>query len=228
MKKIIRGETIAELAYDNIKDDIINRFFAPGERLAVRILCERYGISDTPVKQALSRLISEGLVENIPRKGMWVKVFDEKYIFDMFKARYMIESFCAEELIKHIEEQSDLADLLKINILKHDELIKDMYIEINSERFQQHLVLDNNFHNLIVQACDSESIINLYKSLKTHIYMCQIYTNQTADDMNKVLNQHKDIYNAIVNKNIELSKLMLDVHFNILLTNLEKNGLKLT
>ena len=71
--KYFQSQTLVEVAYKALKKDIIERVFIPGQKIILREIHERYGISETPIKQALNRLIAEGIVESIPRKGVRVK-----------------------------------------------------------------------------------------------------------------------------------------------------------
>ena len=102
----IHIESVAHRVYRDFIDDITEGYFKLGEKLVVRELCERYNVSDTPVKQSLSRLISEGLVENIPRKGMWVKSFTLEELKDMYRARLMIEQYCIDECIVQVKQNA--------------------------------------------------------------------------------------------------------------------------
>ncbi|MCX8011744.1 MAG: GntR family transcriptional regulator, partial [Desulfobacterota bacterium] len=65
-------QSLVEIAYKALKKDITERVLAPGQKIIIREINERYGISETPIKQALNRLIAEGLVESIPRRGVRV------------------------------------------------------------------------------------------------------------------------------------------------------------
>lgn len=61
--KQYQAQTLVELAYKALNKDITERVFVPGEKLILRELNDRYGISPTPIKQALNRLITEVLVD---------------------------------------------------------------------------------------------------------------------------------------------------------------------
>jgi DNA-binding GntR family transcriptional regulator len=65
---------------------------------------ERYKISETPIKQALNRLVSEDLVVSIPRKGMKVREVKLEELEEQFEMRYMFETFFIKKIINHVQK----------------------------------------------------------------------------------------------------------------------------
>ena len=83
-----KKETLVDIICRNIRRDIIVGELIPGEKLMAKDLAEKYGTSETPVKLALNRMISEEVVENYPRQGMVIKpmtLSDAEEIFDLVK-----------------------------------------------------------------------------------------------------------------------------------------------
>jgi DNA-binding GntR family transcriptional regulator len=64
-----KRQTLVEVAYEALKKDITEHVFIPGQKIILREMNERYGISETPIKQALNRLIAEGIVKAHPGRG---------------------------------------------------------------------------------------------------------------------------------------------------------------
>ena len=78
--KAIQATLIVDQLYSDIKDRIIRGQLKPDEKLGVRALSEYYGVSDTPIKQALNRLVTERFVDALPRRGMRVRCIAKKDI----------------------------------------------------------------------------------------------------------------------------------------------------
>lgn len=76
--------TLVESAYNHLKADIISSYLKPDEKINLKDLSQRYQVSETPIKQALNRLISEGLIISVPRKGMWVHRISSEEANDIF------------------------------------------------------------------------------------------------------------------------------------------------
>ena len=82
-------ETLREKTVERLREALLNQFFAPGDRLIERELCELTGVSRTSVREALRLLESEGLIETIPNRGPIVASLsaeDAQYIYEVREA----------------------------------------------------------------------------------------------------------------------------------------------
>ena len=89
------GDTMAEEACKRIADEIVSGALAPGMKLEGQVLADRYGISRTPVREALRQLVATGLVEMQPRKGFTVAEIGYDQLSKMFEALAEVEALCA-------------------------------------------------------------------------------------------------------------------------------------
>src|SRR5947207_8644017 len=80
-------ETLASLVYDRLRQDIITVAIEPGEKLHIRSLCDRFNVGLSPVREALSRLSTEGLVAQSDHRGFAVKPMSEDDLVDLTRAR---------------------------------------------------------------------------------------------------------------------------------------------
>src|SRR5215475_3178668 len=80
-------ETLASHVYDRLRQDIISVAIAPGEKLHIRSLCERFDVGLSPVREALSRLSTEGLVAQSDHRGFAVAPIGEEDLVDLTRAR---------------------------------------------------------------------------------------------------------------------------------------------
>ncbi|MDK2789446.1 MAG: hypothetical protein PWP07_2691, partial [Epulopiscium sp.] len=95
--------SITEIAYEEIKKSICLGKFGPGYKLIIDDLVKTFDISNTPIKEALNRLVAEGLVESVPRRGMHVKKITSKEIKEIYDLRLMYETYCAKRAVREIE-----------------------------------------------------------------------------------------------------------------------------
>lgn len=222
MEKTSYSDPILDTVYNQIKDDIVEGFFQQGEKLAVRVLCERYHVSDTPVKQALNRLTAEGLVEALPRRGMRVRIFDSQDIQDMFRVRYMIESYCIEECIQIFKKNPGAKQPFSLLIAEHRAFLESLGSQHTAADYLKHQKLDNDFHNLIVQTAGSPRILEIYTSSRTHIYMCQIYRKRGENEMWITFSEHEKLCAELLRCNVEGAKAALRYHIDSLLSDMDK------
>ncbi|TET29393.1 MAG: GntR family transcriptional regulator [Anaerolineales bacterium] len=113
-----KHQTMLEFVADRIRDLILSRQLEPGERLAQSQLAERFGVSRTPVREALQKLASEGLVTFSPYKGAFVAKFSSSELMDLYSIRIALEGYCASLAAlritdEHLEQLEALLDQMK-------------------------------------------------------------------------------------------------------------------
>ena len=104
---------LKKLAYDHIRMNLFNGNLSPGMLLSPVTLAKEIGVSHTPVREAISQLESEGLVEQLPRVGARVKVIDRRELEELFDLREMLEGGAAAKAAERITagEIAELRDL---------------------------------------------------------------------------------------------------------------------
>ena len=101
MKTPISTPTLSKEAYDTLRRLILSSELQPGERIIVRELCENYGLSPTPFKEALVALERDGLVTSRPRRGYIVANPDPKKIANVYEIRAVVEGLAARQATEH-------------------------------------------------------------------------------------------------------------------------------
>ena len=149
-------ESLAEKVHHNLRLDVISGRIAGGTRLVESVLAEELGVSRTPVREALKRLTSEGLVYAIPRAGYIVEEMNSLDIQDLFEARMHIEQVVAVMAMERIT--SDELDRLERLLIRSDEVTK------GGERDRM-IELDSAFHTMICKAARNKSMLRIYQTL---------------------------------------------------------------
>src|SRR4030081_1187476 len=94
-------ETLASQVYDRLRQDIISVTIEPGEKLHIRSLCERFDVGLSPMREALSRLSSEGLVAQSDHRGFAVAPMGEQDLVDITRARCWLHDIAIRNSIGH-------------------------------------------------------------------------------------------------------------------------------
>ena len=177
-----------------IKDDIFEKKLIPGQKIILRELAERYNISVTPIKQALNRLISEGLVESIPRRGMIVCTLSERDIADTAETRRMIELYSVPYAIEYASKNQDFIEQLNENLCLLEELISKAY---STGYFVDLHKADFEFHKLLVSTIKNEKIDEIYANLGTHCCITYLYGKKEINRTYQSLEEHREILKAL-------------------------------
>lgn len=105
--------TLTEKSYQHIRGMLLSGQLTPGQRLVTRTLAEQIGVSLAPVREALHRLATEGLVEHVPGAGAFVRTADRQDLEELYVLRDAVESCAAAEAAKYItKDQLDDLDAL--------------------------------------------------------------------------------------------------------------------
>ncbi|ALC88820.1 hypothetical protein AM500_02655 [Bacillus sp. FJAT-18017] len=134
------------MVYQRLKEDINTGILEQGERIVAREIAKQFGVSDIPVREALKKLESEGLVENIPHVGSRVSTINIQTAEEVFSIRLELESFATRLAAKNatdegIDELQKIVDEIENTIPKGD--IKDIS-RLNTEFHQKLYKLSKN------------------------------------------------------------------------------------
>ncbi|MBP3371925.1 MAG: GntR family transcriptional regulator [Clostridia bacterium] len=187
--------SLVEAAYLNIREDIAMGRLAQGARIKIRELVDRYQFSETPIKQALNRLVAEGLVESIPNRGMKVRTFTRSQIEDILEVRLMLETFCVPHAIAALAGDPSLADQLRENIDKHFS-----YAENVSDMTQYYTAykLDQEFHESYLRLSGNPKMVEIHQGLHSHAYATYLYGKQSRERTLEGVREHQRILEALL------------------------------
>ena len=201
--KIIKHSNLSQRIYEILKNQIINEELAPGERLLDDKLASSFGVSRTPVREALTRLTSEGLVEIIPRSGIYVKKLTRKDVEEIYKIRKVLEGLAAREATSIIDDK-------KLEQL--DLLLKKAKRSLNSDDYQPCIDFDVALHNSIMKNCQNSRLHSIITNLNTLIHVFRVRVARNKEKARQALNEHKAILNAIKARDPEKAEKMMIEH----------------
>lgn len=217
----IKHVDLSKKVYEILKEMIFKRQFVGGQKLDLNSLSEKMNISRTPLKDAINRLDSEGLVEVIPRKGTYVKKLETKDIVNMMEMRLMMEKWALTHFDKD-KFQSVAEDLEKI-LIKSKDIVKTEPFD-----YLSFLDLDSEFHKLIIMSHGNDRMTAAYTSMNIPFQITRVFYFKNHDRSINTQEEHEKIVNALkssdLNRAIELLTIHLEVSRDNMVSILEKNG----
>lgn len=180
--------SLRDSAYEAIKYRIITCTFKPGEYINELQLSSALKIGRTPVHQALDRLMIEGMVEVIPRKGVIVKPVSLNEVLQIIEVRLINEPHGARLAADHASD-TDLADM--DNVLKQ---AKHWGVLRNVEKI---MLLDREFHLLIARAAQNDVLTELLRSLHERSLRFWFISLNAPKQYERVHEEHLAILEAI-------------------------------
>lgn len=175
--------------FSRIQNDILNGVYQPGDSLTEKKLCEELGVSRTPVREAIRQLELEELVQSTPNKGVIVTGVTPKDIEEIYIIRMMIEGLAARWATEHItpEEVQELKDALDL---------EEFY---TMKKDAEHILkVDSKFHDIIFRASKSKPLMHMLRTFHHYVQRARNASFESPDRAKKVLEEHKAIFDAIV------------------------------
>ena len=168
VKRIARPR-IADEVFESLRRAILDRDFMPGERLKVRSLATDFDVSEMPVRHAVNRLQTVGLVEIKPRSGTFVAQLDKDELLETFDIRRALECLAVESAVSRISD-AQLAELDAL-LAKMDEcLVKGLVAE-------RHDNFNMLFHRRIVEIAGNGKLLEMYEDLHAHIKIARVHSS---------------------------------------------------
>lgn len=186
----------ADIAYEYLKEAIINKVFFPGNRLIEEDIVRETGVSRTSVRTALNRLRYEGIVEGTPNRGMMVTRFHPNDIKSVFQIRESLEVGAFSLAIERISPAA--VDRMREY---NEELCKV------SENFSisDFVKYNRSFHWEIALASGNRYYQKYLDEVYNTIAVCLLFYNSSMDDQRSV-KLHEDLIRAIEEKDFMAGK----------------------
>jgi DNA-binding GntR family transcriptional regulator len=181
--------SVVESIYGRVREEILNGLHVPGAPLKQDDIAARLGVSKIPLREALSRLESEGLVTLRPRRGYAVKEFNVDEIKEIFNLRAIIEEHGGRLSAEvRTEEQAALVLQLAQDMTDLDPTLPDYYARWTE--------LNGRFHGTIMEASGKQHVIKMAKQMRDVLVpYVRLYSTMPVG-ADKVDAEHRQIANA--------------------------------
>ncbi len=210
-KKIIFSceSTLAQQCYEQLQSEIIQGILKPGQKLKVAPIKERFNIGQSPVREALSRLVSSGLVDVEDNKGFRVSTISESNIRDIYATFTLIENMALALAIEHGDagwEALIVAELHKLSLLENKK-------EFDS--YAQWAECNYNFHVALISGCNSPTLLdirrNLYMKFDRYCRMAYQISKHALSINN---HEHQQIARAVLARDKKKAQALMIYHIN--------------
>ncbi len=192
--------TLVDQIYLNIKEDIGNKVLFPGQKINVKELSRKYEVSDTPVKQALNRLISDHMVISVPNKGMSVRHVSIEELDEIFDMRLMMDLYFMKDILSTFSYNKILQEQMRKNIQQHGDFLKTN-TENDSRQNSTYFSFDSAFHELYLTGSGNQKVIETFRNLNPFMYSSYAYLQQSQLRNIECVEEHQAIFDAILNQN---------------------------
>ena len=193
MTTALAGPNLADQVYDELRSRVLTRQHPPGSKLSLHVLAAELGVSRSPVHQALTRLVSEGLLSVKARRGYFVTPVTAQAVADGYDVRLALELHAAEAAIGRL----DAADLQAF-----ETLLAATAEAISHEQWDS---ANAAFHEYQIDLAGNALLSRFYRELSVNLMM-QVIRGGHVEGHANLVTEHRRIVDAFTAGDVEAAR----------------------
>ncbi|AYA24975.1 GntR family transcriptional regulator [Rhodococcus rhodochrous] len=212
LRPVTRPST-AELIAEQIRSAIVRGALGPGEQLGEAELAAHFQVSRGPLREAMQRLLSEGLLYSIRNRGIFVTELTFDDVVDIYRSRWVIEGGALDLVLDGRREQTWKA---------LEPAIEEMRTAAEREDATGVSDGDRRFHEILVASADSPRLVRAARTLLVETRMCLGALQTTYPDLHVQVDEHVVLREAIRTADRDDVRRLLDEHLHDTVTRLRE------
>lgn len=205
----------ATLIYRELYDDIVTMRRPPNDPLPERDLLDHFGISRTPLREALLRLADEGLVMIYPQVGTFVARIPMRVLYESIMIRRSLEIVMAEQVASRVD--TAIAARLDANLASLD----TARLAWNLEEFHR---IDSEFHRMIGELSGLRTVMATVDTVRAQIDRYRLTTLPQTGRLARVIEEHGAIRDGLTARDPAAAAHAMGLHIGQMLTEIETAG----
>ena len=199
--------TSADYVYQELRHKIITKQMKPGQRLPEVNIAVQMGVSRTPVREALRRLASEGLVLIIPNSGARLVSPSKKEVENAYLVRKQLECLAVRLATKNVAEKH--LRRLEESIISEEQAFKEKNLE-------QYLEINESFHRIIADASGNRILGEYIDNILARTNVFIVFYDPFYDiETNPNIEEHRNILKALRERNEEKAVSLMEEHLRV-------------
>jgi DNA-binding GntR family transcriptional regulator len=208
--------TFASLVGERIRSSIIDGALPPGSQLHEVELAASFGVSRGPVREALQRLIQEGLLRSEPHRGVFVPVMSADDIVDIYLAREALEGAAVRRIISTERAPAAYKAL--------DRLVRSMEAAEKAEDWKTLASRDLDFHAALVAAAESPRLDRMFTTVISETRLCLSMLTSELESRDFLVQEHREISDKVRDEDTGGAMAALTQHFDEAVVTLQRRS----
>jgi DNA-binding GntR family transcriptional regulator len=197
-------EPLHDRVTGRLREMVVDGRLEPGTPISEKDLCDEFGISRTPLREALKVLASEGLIELLPRRGAIVTPILTEHLRQKFEVVRVLEDF-AVKLVCERASDAQIAELQAVHKRLLDSFRRGAdYVRINDE-----------FHRAIMYASGNESLVDVHAPLWLHLQRARQLVLRTEEVSRGYVQAHERLMKAILKRDADAAVTEMEARWEI-------------
>lgn len=211
LSKIEGYELLSQKVYRILKTGIVKKYLKPGTKLLEVKIAKQMGVSRTPVREAIRELAAEGFVKISPNQGVIVSIASIEDTQEVLQIRSVLEGLAARLATKVINGEE---------IKELEKYIEQMEYYANKDNALAFSKMDVKFHELILNICGNNRLIQIRKNLSDQAHRYRIRSLSIPGRLKHSLKEHQEIVKALKRKDSEQAGRSSQKHIENVLKNI--------
>ncbi|MBO4809206.1 MAG: GntR family transcriptional regulator [Lachnospiraceae bacterium] len=195
-------ETARDFAFRVLRDNIVSLDLKPGTLISENEMAMEFGVSRTPVREAIIDLAKAGIIEILPQRGSYVSLIDPSMVEESRFVRKILDKAV-------IELACEIAPKDVIDEIEENVHLQEFYLE--KEDADRIYMLDNQFHYLIYKAAGKETTYDMSSTMMLHFDRVRTLSVETVKDL-KIVKDHREMLEAIKAGDKETAVFLVEKH----------------
>lgn len=187
---IVRPSLHEELT-DRLRSMVIEGILVAGEKVPERALCEKLGVSRTPMREALKVLAADGLLNLEPNKGARVRAMTVEDLEEVFPVMGALEALAGELACTNISD-SQLKELKAAH--------EAMLVHYHDSDMPNYFKQNEQIHKIIFDATGNATLLSMYRSLSVRVRSARYLANMTPARWKQAVTEHEEMIVALDNR----------------------------
>ncbi|MBF2073995.1 MAG: GntR family transcriptional regulator [Synechococcales cyanobacterium C42_A2020_086] len=198
-----KSSSSVDRIYEQLKQMAMNYKFRPGEPLNEVELAASFQVSRTPLREVLNRLVAEGLLDFVPRKGFSCKPLDTKRVFDLYEVRCGLEMMSARLATERATDE-ELQELLQVWQNAAQSFCTLTPIECAR--------CDEQFHERLAQLSRNSELLHMLQNINARAHYLRLISMEEEHYRRTTCAEHRVILQAICERNPEAAANCMSAH----------------
>lgn len=193
-QEVNNKEIKSKLVYDKLYRKIIYEEIPDETKLVSRHIAIEYGVSEIPVREALKRLYSEGLIDYIPYRGYVVTNSSLEKLRDLWVIKVNLELFACKLAVESVNDK----DIKKLN--ENISMAKEL---IQKKEFHKYYRLNKDFHLIFCGICRNTLMVDMIKNLWVRTEKLRGPYPFSEEEILESVSEHEEMIKTLINQDVE-------------------------
>ena len=199
----LKTVSTVEAVCQALEEDILSFVYEPGEKITEAALTKQYGVSRNTLREAITYLITDGILEKVANKGVYVKKITAEDVREIFRVRRMLELGAVDGIL----ERDTLPEELTAALLRLEAS------DVNAD-WKEYVMADFEFHAALVDAAGSRRLSRLYHIIGKEVKLCIYQSWNIVALRDENVYHHRQILDYLKNGGGEKAKAGLAEHLD--------------